>query len=115
MIEFDQTTNEPIWKFNANQLMWGETDGSSYNTGGLRATHTAGGYTCIDPTSSIFIRGDTMFIPACFVSFHGEALDEKTPLLRSLDALSLHGAALMQKLGADQVVVVFLHWSCKSY
>ena len=103
MIEIDPKSGEAVWKFSAKSLMRGETDGSSYNTGGLRATHTAGGYTCIDPSSPIFIRGDTMFIPACFVSFNGEALDEKTPLLRSLDAVSTHGSALLQKLGLSTV------------
>lgn len=99
MVEFNPDTGEAIWKFGAKHLMRGETDGSSYNTGGLRSTHTAGGYTCLDPSSPIFIRGDTMFIPACFVSFDGEALDEKTPLLRALDAVSNHGSELLQRLG----------------
>ena len=55
----------------------GETDGSSYPSGGLRATHTAGGYTVLDPTSAVFLRGDTVYIPTVFVSFNGTALDEK--------------------------------------
>jgi glutamine synthetase len=72
-------------------LLKGETDGSSYPTGGLRATHRAGGYLSVDPTSPIFLRGDTIFIPACLVSYYGHALDEKTPLLRASDALSREG------------------------
>jgi hypothetical protein len=55
----------------------GETDGSSYPSGGLRATHTAGGYTVLDPTSPVFLRGDTVYVPTVFVSFYGQALDEK--------------------------------------
>lgn len=72
-------------------LLKGETDGSSYPNGGLRATHRAGGYLSVDPTSPIFLRGDTIFIPACLVSYYGHALDEKTPLLRASDALSREG------------------------
>ena len=79
--------------------MKGETDGSSYPNGGLRATHTAGGYLSVDPTSPIFLRGDTIFIPASFVNYHGQALDEKTPLLRSCDALSRESKRLMGHLG----------------
>ena len=79
--------------------MKGETDGSSYPNGGLRATHTAGGYLSVDPTSPIFLRGDTIFIPASFVNYHGQALDEKTPLLRSCDALSKESKRLMGHLG----------------
>ena len=77
----------------------GETDGSSYPNGGLRATHAAGGYLAVDPTSPIFLRGDTIFIPSCLVSYYGHALDEKTPLLRATDALSREGARLLNLLG----------------
>lgn len=55
-------------------ILRGETDGSSYPNGGLRATHRAGAYLTVDPTSPIFLRGDTIFIPACFVAFTGQAL-----------------------------------------
>ena len=75
---------KPKWSLSGKELLKGETDGSSYPSGGMRATHTAGGYTIIDPTSPIFIKGDTVYIPTVFVSFHGDALDEKTPLLRSM-------------------------------
>ena len=68
----------PKWKLSGKELLKGETDGSSYPSGGMRATHTAGGYTILDPTSPIFMRGDTVFIPTVFVSFYGDALDEKT-------------------------------------
>ena len=87
MIRFDKD-NRPTYKFDGDDLLSGETDGSSYNNGGMRATHTAGGYLKIDPTSPIFLREDTIFIPACFASWNGDALDEKTPLLRSTQALS---------------------------
>ena len=78
------------WCFGGTELLKGETDGSSYQNGGLRATHTAGGYTALDPSSNIYIRGDTVFIPTTFVSFFGDALDEKTPLLRSMQVRNRH-------------------------
>ena len=81
------------------ELMFGETDGSSFPNGGLRTTHSAGGYLCIDSTSPIFLRGDCIFIPACLVSYKGHALDEKTPLLRAGDALSREGVRLLNLLG----------------
>jgi glutamine synthetase len=98
MVEFNKD-GTPAWDFDGKALMNGETDGSSYVNGGLRATHTAGGYLSIDPTSPIFLRGDTIFIPACLTSYYGYALDEKTPLLRASDALSREGARLLNNLG----------------
>ncbi|RYG62714.1 hypothetical protein EON64_17355, partial [archaeon] len=98
MLEFDRS-GRAIWDFKGKNLLRGETDGSSFLNGGLRATHTAGGYLSIDTTSPIFLRGDTIFIPACLVSYHGHALDEKTPLLRASDALSREGARLLNLLG----------------
>jgi len=86
-------------KFKGGELLKGETDGSSYPNGGMRATHTAGGYTVLDPTSPIFLRGDTVYIPTVFVSFYGDALDEKTPLLRSMRAVSEEGVRLLKNLG----------------
>jgi len=77
----------------------GETYGSSYPNGGLRATHRAGGYLTVDTTSPIFLRGDTIFIPAALVSYYGHALDEKTPLLRAGDAMSREGTRLLKLLG----------------
>lgn len=88
-----------MWDFKAKNLLKGETDGSSYPSGGLRATHAAGGYLAVDPTSPTFLRGDTIFIPSCLVSYFGHALDEKTPLLRSYDALSTQGKRLLNLLG----------------
>jgi glutamine synthetase len=98
MIEFDKE-GRPIWDFSGKQLLRGETDGSSYPSGGLRATHTAAAYLTADASSPIFLRGDTIFIPACMVSFRGHAIDEKLPLLRSGDALSREGARLLNHLG----------------
>jgi len=98
MFEFDKN-GLPVWDFKGKNILKGETDGSSYPNGGLRATHRAGGYLSVDPTSPIFLRGDTIYIPACLVSYYGHALDEKTPLLRASDALSREGARLLGNLG----------------
>jgi len=87
------------FKYDGETLVKGETDGSSYPNGGLRATHTAGGYTIIDPTSPIFMRGDTIHIPCVFISWTGHALDEKTPLLRAEQAMSREGVRLLKNLG----------------
>ena len=98
---FNRSTNDIEFDFDGKNLVKGETDGSSYPNGGLRATHTAGGYLAIDTSSPIFLRGDTIFIPSAFVSYYGAALDEKTPLLRSNAALSTHGKRLLKHLGLD--------------
>lgn len=100
MVGFDKD-GKPTWKFDGEAMLRGETDGSSYQNGGMRATHRAGGYLAMDPTSPPFLRGDTIFIPSCFVSYLGHALDEKTPLLRSLDALNVQGTRLCKLLGFD--------------
>jgi len=92
---------KPSFGFKGKELLKGETDGSSYPSGGLRATHTAGGYTVLDPTSPIFCRGDTVYIPTVFVSFYGDALDEKTPLHRAMTAISKEGVRLCKNLGYD--------------
>jgi glutamine synthetase len=98
MMEFSKD-GTPVWDFKGKNILKGETDGSSYPNGGLRATHRAGGYLSVDPTSPIFLRGDTIFIPSCLVSYYGHALDEKTPLLRASDAMSKEGARLLGHLG----------------
>jgi glutamine synthetase len=90
---------KPSHSFKGKELLQGETDGSSFPNGGMRATHTAGGYTILDPTSPIFLRGDTVYVPTVFVSFYGDALDEKTPLLRSMKAVSDEGCRLLKHLG----------------
>lgn len=101
MMKFNSSTNDVEFDFDGKNLVKGETDGSSYPNGGLRATHQAGGYLAIDTSSPIFLRGDTIFIPSAFVSYYGAALDEKTPLLRSNAALSKHGKRLLAHLGLD--------------
>ena len=98
MVEFAKD-GTPRWAFDGKMLLRGETDGSSYPNGGLRATHRAGAYLAVDPSSPIFLRGDTIFIPSCMVSFEGYALDEKTPLLRAGDAMSREGVRLLGHLG----------------
>jgi len=92
---------KPEFGFKGKELLKGETDGSSYPSGGLRATHTAGGYTVLDPTSPVFLRGDTVYIPTVFVSFYGQALDEKTPLHRAMTALNTETKRLCKNLGYD--------------
>jgi glutamine synthetase len=89
----------PTFGLKGKDLLRGETDGSSFPSGGLRATHTAGGYTVLDPTSPLYIRGDTVYAPTIFFSYHGDALDEKTPVLRSSDALSRETKRLAGNLG----------------
>jgi hypothetical protein len=87
--------------FKGKDLTQGETDGSSFPNGGLRGTHRAGGYLAIDPSSPIFLRDDTIFIPSCFGSYYGHALDEKTPLLRASQKMSKEGTRLLKALGYD--------------
>mmetsp|Transcript_8367 Transcript_8367/g.25991 ORF Transcript_8367/g.25991 Transcript_8367/m.25991 type:complete len:706 (+) Transcript_8367:56-2173(+) len=98
--KFD-SSGKPVWDLKGKDLLKGETDGSSYPNGGLRGTHRAGGYVQLDPTSPIFLRGDTIFIPSCFVSYYGHALDEKTPLLRSMDAINAAGTRMLKLLGYE--------------
>jgi len=101
MMEFDSKDGKIKYDFKGKHLIKGETDGSSYPNGGLRATHTAGGYLAVDTSSPIFLRGDTMFVPSVFVSYYGAALDEKTPLLRANESLSSEGTRLLKLLGYD--------------
>ena len=77
-----------IMEFSGDELIKGEPDASSFPSGGLRATFEARGYTAWDPTSYAFIKGKTLCIPTAFCSYGGEALDKKTPLLRSMEALN---------------------------
>jgi len=97
---------KPVYSFSGSALIRGESDGSSFPSGGIRATHTAGGYTVLDSSSPIFMRGDTIFVPTIFVSWTGHAIDEKTPLLRSMDALNKEGKRLMKALGYNVPGVV---------
>jgi glutamine synthetase len=100
MFEFDKD-GKPFFKLEGEMLLQGETDGSSYPNGGMRATHTAGGYLSIDPMSPIFLREDTVFIPAAFVSYNGDALDEKTPLHRAVQSMSSQGSRLLKLMGYE--------------
>ena len=100
MLEFERD-GTTTFELKGKHILFGETDGSSYPNGGMRATHTAGGYLAIDPSSPVFLRDDCMFIPACFVSYKGKALDEKTPLHRAHQSMSKQGARLFKHLGFE--------------
>ena len=93
----------PITRFSGKALIKGEADGSSFPSGGLRATFEARGYTYWDITSPAFIRGHVLCIPSVFVSFNGEALDKKTPILRSMRALSKEATRVLHLLGDKDV------------
>ena len=101
MMQFNRESNEVEFDFKGKDLIKGETDGSSYPNGGLRGTHCAGGYLALDTSSPIFLRGDTIFVPSAFVSYYGNALDEKTPLLRANASLNKQGTRLLKHLGLD--------------
>lgn len=92
-----------IMDFSGKELIKGEPDASSFPSGGLRATFEARGYTAWDPTSFAFIKGKTLCIPTAFCSYSGEALDEKTSLLRSMDALNREAKRVLHVLGNDSV------------
>ncbi len=88
-----------IMEFSGKQLIQGEPDASSFPNGGIRATFEARGYTAWDPTSPAFIKDNTLYIPTAFISYTGEALDKKTPLLRSMEALSKQAIRLLRLFG----------------
>ena len=88
-----------IMEFGGKELIKGEPDASSFPSGGLRATFEARGYTAWDPTSYAFIKDNTLCIPTAFCSYNGQALDKKTPLLRSMEAVSREGVALLRLFG----------------
>ena len=88
-----------IMEFSGKELIKGEPDASSFPSGGLRATFEARGYTAWDPTSYAFIKDDTLCLPTAFCSYNGEALDKKTPLLRSMEAVSREAVALLRLFG----------------
>ncbi len=92
--------------FSGKELVKGEPDASSFPSGGLRATFEARGYTAWDPTSPAFIKDKTLYIPTAFCSYSGEALDKKTPLLRSMDALSKEATKVLNLLGNTEVTSV---------
>ncbi len=97
---------EVIMEFSGKELVKGEPDASSFPSGGLRATFEARGYTAWDPTSPAFIKDGTLCIPTAFCSYSGEALDKKTPLLRSMEALSAEATKVLQVLGNADVTSV---------
>ncbi len=90
-----------IMEFNGKELVRGEPDASSFPSGGLRATCEARGYTAWDPTSYAFVKDEVLCIPTAFVSYTGEALDKKTPLLRSMKALSDQAIRILKLFGKD--------------
>ncbi len=97
---------EVIMDFSGKELVKGEPDASSFPSGGLRATFEARGYTAWDPTSPAFIKDGTLYIPTAFCSYSGEALDKKTPLLRSMEALSSEAVKMLKLLGNKTVTRV---------
>ena len=95
-----------IMEFSGKELIQGEPDASSFPSGGLRATFEARGYTAWDPTSYAFIKGHTLCVPTAFCSYSGEALDKKTPLLRSMQALNKQALRVLKLFGNEDVKCV---------
>ncbi|MBT6325640.1 MAG: glutamine synthetase type III [Bdellovibrionales bacterium] len=100
----------PVDKFNASQLMQGEPDASSFPNGGTRSTFEARGYTSWDMTSPLFlvegVNGKTLCVPTAFVSYHGDALDIKTPLLRSVESINTHATKFLNLIGEKSTSVM---------
>ena len=92
-----------IMEFSGNELVRGESDASSFPSGGLRATFEARGYTVWDITSYAFVKDNTLYIPTAFCSYGGEALDKKTPLLRSMEALNKQALRIIRLFGNTSV------------
>ena len=92
-----------IMEFSGKELIKGEPDASSFPSGGLRATFEARGYTAWDPASYAFVKDGSLYIPTAFCSYTGESLDNKTPLLRSMDAINREGLRIMRLFGNDDV------------
>ncbi|MBQ4165710.1 MAG: glutamine synthetase III, partial [Oscillospiraceae bacterium] len=88
-----------IMEFSGKELIKGESDASSFPSGGLRATFEARGYTAWDPTSYAFVKNGSLYIPTAFYSYGGEALDKKTPLLRSMDIVSEQALRILRLFG----------------
>ena len=95
-----------IMEFSGKELIKGEPDASSFPSGGLRATFEARGYTAWDPTSYAFIKDNTLCIPTAFCSYGGEALDKKTPLLRSMEAINRQALRVLRLFGNQDVTSV---------
>ncbi len=100
------SNGEVLMAFSGKELVKGEPDASSFPSGGIRATFEARGYTAWDPTSPAFIKDKTLYIPTAFCSYSGEALDKKTPILRSMQALSKSATRVLNKLGNKEVTGV---------
>ncbi len=98
-----------IMEFSGKELIQGEPDASSFPSGGLRATFEARGYTAWDPTSYAFVKGDVLYIPTAFYSYGGEALDKKTPLLRSMEALNRQTLRILRLLGDTETKSVHVN------
>ena len=92
-------SSKVVMEFSGKELIRGESDASSFPSGGLRATFEARGYTAWDPASYAFVKDGTLYIPTAFCSYTGEALDSKTPLLRSMDALNTHALRILRLFG----------------
>ena len=95
-----------IMEFSGKELVKGESDGSSFPNGGLRATFEARGYTAWDPTSAAFVKDGSLYIPTCFFSYTGEALDKKTPLLRSIEEVSRESVRILRLFGDSETLRV---------
>ena len=89
-------------EFSGKELVRGEPDASSFPSGGLRATFEARGYTAWDPTAFAFVKDGSLYIPTCFFSYTGEALDKKTPLLRSIDEVSREAVRILRLFGDNE-------------
>jgi glutamine synthetase len=111
-IDLNYKTMQPIVDFSGSKLLAGETDGSSFPNGGLRVTHTAAAYTAWDTSSPPFVFKDILYIPSAFIAWTGQALDERTPLLRSQEAVNETGTRLLRALGdkRDHRVVSNVGW-----
>lgn len=105
-IDLNFSTGDMVVDFSGTKLFCGETDGSSFPNGGMRATHTAAAYTSWDITSPPFIRDDCLFIPSGFIAWTGQALDVKTPLLRSNESISEQGVRLLRNLGDKESTAI---------
>ncbi|MBR1891601.1 MAG: glutamine synthetase III [Clostridia bacterium] len=102
-----------IMAFSGKNLIKGESDASSFPSGGLRATFEARGYTAWDPTSYAFVKDGTLYIPTCFCSFDGSSLDKKTPLLRSIEAIDKQAKRILKAFGLGDVKKVTVNVGCE--
>ncbi len=96
-----------LMEFSGKELIKGESDASSFPSGGIRATFEARGYTAWDPTSYAFVMDNTLYIPTIFLSYTGEVLDKKTPLLRSMERISAEALRVLKAIGRDDISHVF--------